>query len=119
MCGNLTDVKAAGVKIVDFTGGEPLLYEGLPEVLACAKKTGLRTTVTTNCILYPDRAAEIAGLVDILQFSLDAATAEEHDSVKGVTSFDSVMESIETARSLGERPTFIQTVTEKNLKSVP
>lgn len=118
VCGNLADVKAAGVKIVDFTGGEPLLYEGLPEVLACSKKTGLKTTVTTNCILYPDRAADMAGLIDILQFSLDAAAAEEHDSVKGVPSFDSVMESIETARSLGERPTFIHTVTDENFESV-
>ena len=119
VCGNLAYVRRAGVKIVDFTGGEPLLYEALPGVLTCARKTGLRTTVTTNGILYPDRAADLAGLVNILQFSIDAATANEHDTIKGVQSFDRLMESVEKARSLGERPTFIHTVTDDNLSSVP
>ncbi|MBT4485501.1 MAG: radical SAM protein [Candidatus Latescibacteria bacterium] len=119
VCRNLTDIKRAGTKFVDFTGGEPLLYEGLPEVLDFAKKAGLRTTVTTNGICYPDRAADMAGKVDVLQFSLDSANAREHDAVKCVPSFDSVMESVETARSLGERPSFIHTVTDENLSSVP
>ena len=58
---NLDDARNAGVRIVDFTGGEPLLYEALPDVLAHAKRIGLRTTVTTNGIRYPGRAREIAG----------------------------------------------------------
>ena len=116
---NLDDARRAGVKIVDFTGGEPLLYDGLPGVLVRAKETGLKTTVTTNGILYPVRANELAGLVDILQFSIDGASAAAHDEVKGEGSFDSVMESVESARNLGERPTLIHTVTDGNLPSVP
>jgi len=118
VCGNLADIRALGVKFVDFTGGEPLLYEGLPEVLACAKRIGLRTTVTSNGILYPERAKEIAGLIDILQFSLDAADREGHDAVKGVKCFDMVIESIKTAQYLGERPTVIHTVTDENISHV-
>jgi len=117
--GNLADVKHAGVRIVDFTGGEPLLYEGLPEVLYRAKKLGLKTSVTSNGIRYPERAAELAGHIDILQFSIDAATKENHDKVTGVSSFERVMESVEKARTLGERPTFIHTVTDENLTDVP
>lgn len=116
---NLGDAKKLGVKIVDFTGGEPLLYEGLPDVLAYAKNIGLKTTVTTNGINYPDRASELNGLIDILQFSLDGSNRETHDDVKGVLSFDRVMESIEVARDLGERPTCIHTVTDNNLAYVP
>ena len=116
---NLADARSLGVKIVDFTGGEPLLYENISDVLAYAKKIGLRTTLTTNGIVYPDRAEEIAGLVDILQFSLDGAEKEEHDSIKGVPSFDRVMGSIKKARDLGERPTFIHTVTDENIAYVP
>ncbi len=119
VCGNLTDAHSLGVKIVDFTGGEPLLYECIGDVLAYAKKIGLRTTLTTNGILYPDRAEKIAGHVDILQFSLDGAEKERHDSVTGVPSFDRVIESIEIARDLGERPTFIHTVTDDNILYVP
>jgi MoaA/NifB/PqqE/SkfB family radical SAM enzyme len=119
VCVNLADMRELGVKVVDFTGGEPLLYAGLPEVLGCAKRYGLRTTVTSNGILYPKRAREIAGLVDILQFSIDAADREGHDSSKGVRCYDAVVESVEAARSLGERPTFIHTVTDDNMPRVP
>lgn len=119
VCRNLGDACLLGVKVVDFTGGEPLLYDGLPDVLAHARKIGLWTTVTTNGILYPGRARELAGLVSILQFSLDAPDRALHDAVKGVPCFDRLMESIEAARSLGERPTFIHTVTDGNFDAVP
>ena len=116
---NLADAKRLGVKIVDFTGGEPLLYDGLPDVLRYAKSIGLRTTVTSNGILYPKRAKDLAGLIDILQFSLDAPEADTHDAVKGVTCFERVMESVEAARSLKQRPTFIHTVTDGNIDKTP
>ena len=116
---NLDDARSAGVRIVDFTGGETLLYEALPDVLAHAKGIGLRTTVTTNGIRYPVRAREIAGLVDILQFSLQAADRSGHDAVTITPSFDDIMTGVEKARSIGERPTFIHTVTDTNIGAVP
>ncbi len=119
VCRNLGDVKLLGVKVVDFTGGEPLLYDGLPEVLAYAKNIGLITTVTTNGIRYLERASELYGLIDYLQFSLDAVDKEAHDSSRGVPSFDRVMEGIDVALMLDERPTFIHTVTDENLGKVP
>ena len=118
VCRNLEDLRTLGVKFVDFTGGEPLLYEYLPEVLEYSKRIGLRTTITTNGILYPKRATELAGFVDILQISIDAADRDAHDKVKGVPCFDRVIESIEISCSLGERPTFIHTVTDENFPFV-
>jgi len=115
---NLAALRQSGVRIVDFTGGEPLLYRELSVILAAARDLGLRTTVTSNGILYPDRASELAGLIDILQFSLDGADRAAHDAVTGVPSFDRVVESVEAARRLGERPTFIHTVTDENIGSL-
>ncbi len=119
VCRNLGDVKRLGARVVDFTGGEPLLYDGLPRVLAYAKDIGLRVTLTTNGILYPGRAREIAGLVDILQFSLHGPDRVTHDTVTGKPSFDLVMESVGTARVLGDRPTFIHTVTNNTIGRAP
>ena len=116
---NLDAVAHAGVKVVDFTGGEPLLYDDLPTVLSHARGRGLRTTVTTNGILYPDRARELTGNIGILQFSLHAADRAGHDSVTKTPSFDRILESVEVARSLGERPTFIHTVTDDTLYNAP
>jgi MoaA/NifB/PqqE/SkfB family radical SAM enzyme len=75
--------------------------------------------VTTNGIRYPDCARDLTGLIDILQFSLEGADRESHDRITVTPSFDRVMESAERALSLGERPTFIHTVTDESIGCVP
>lgn len=115
---NLRDLKRLGVKVVDFTGGEPLLHRQIDELLREAKKLGLLTTITTNGLLYPKWAERLRGLVDMLHFSLDSPVAEEHDRSRGVKCFDKVMESIRLARELGERPDILFTVFEHNVQQI-
>lgn len=115
---NLDDLKRLGVRVVDFTGGEPLLHRQLPELLQLAKERGLITTVTTNGLLYPKMAEQLRGLVDMLHFSLDYYDQQRHDAARGVACYDFVMESIAIARSLGERPDILMTVFEDNLNEI-
>ncbi|MGV3559886.1 radical SAM protein [Larkinella arboricola] len=115
---NLRDLKRLGVRVVDFTGGEPLLHRQLDELLREAKNLGLITTITTNGLLYPKYAERLRGLVDMLHFSLDSPIAEEHDQSRGVKCFDKVMESIALARQLGERPDILFTVFEHNVHQI-
>ncbi len=111
---NLSHLKKIGVRFIDFTGGEPLLYAKLPEVLSDAKKMGFYTSITTNCILYPKKAASLRGLVHFLHFSLDAMQPEIHNKLRGIPSFHQVMESIALAKALKERPDILFTVTNQN-----
>ncbi|MBU1820433.1 MAG: radical SAM protein [Bacteroidetes bacterium] len=115
---NMRDLKALGVKVVDFTGGEPLLHRQLDQILREAKSVGMITTVTTNALLYPKYGEGLRGLVDMLHFSLDSPIREEHDQSRGVKCFDKVMESIALARSLGERPDILFTVFESNIHQI-
>ncbi len=112
---NLDDLKRLGVRVVDFTGGEPLLHPRLPEMLALAKERGFLTTVTTNGLLYPKRAEKLRGLVDLLHFSIDSSRPDEHDASRGVRCFSKLMESIEVALRLGERPDLLFTVTNESV----
>ena len=112
---NLRDLKRLGVKVIDFTGGEPLLHRQLPEFLALAKQLGFITTVTTNGLLYPKNAEKLRGLVDMLHFSLDSADRATHDRGRGVACYDFVLESIRVAKELGERPDILFTVFRHNL----
>jgi MoaA/NifB/PqqE/SkfB family radical SAM enzyme len=112
---NLRDLKRLGVKVIDFTGGEPLLHRQLPEFLALARQLGFITTVTTNGLLYPKNAAKLRGLVDMLHFSLDSIDRDTHDRGRGVACHDFVLESIRVAKELGERPDIIFTVFRHNL----
>jgi len=115
---NLRDLKKLGVRVIDFTGGEPLLHRQLPDLLHEAKQLGFITTITTNALLYPKRAEQLRGLVDMLHFSLDSPVAAEHDASRGVRCFDAVMESIAIARQLGERPDILFTVFERNVSQI-
>ena len=48
-------LKRLGVRLIDFTGGEPLLRKDIAVLLRAAKERGFRTQMTTNCTLYPRR----------------------------------------------------------------
>jgi MoaA/NifB/PqqE/SkfB family radical SAM enzyme len=111
---NLKDLRRLGVRYVDFTGGEPLLRSDARQIYAEAKRQGFMTSMTTNTILYPKKAKEMQGLVDFLNFSLDGPDAESHDRSRGVQIFDTLVESVEIAHSLGEHPVLNHTVTAQN-----
>lgn len=115
---NIRDLKRLGVKVIDFTGGEPLLHRQLHQLLAIAKEFGLITTVTTNGLLYPKRSQELKGLIDMLHLSLDSPLQAEHDASRGVKCFDKVMESIQVAKDIGERPDILFTVFEHNIEQI-
>jgi len=115
----LTEAKALGVRFVDFTGGEPLLHLHLPEMLRAAHRLCLKTTLTTNALLYRSRAHELKGYIDFLHFSVDAAEAETHNRLRHTDVFHHVLASLDLARSLGEQPDLLFTVTESNLDQLP
>jgi MoaA/NifB/PqqE/SkfB family radical SAM enzyme len=95
---NLRDAKRLGVKILDLTGGEPLLYSKLPEALSIAKKIGFFVSVTTNGLLYPKLADALAGKIDSLLLSIESPQPSVHDRIRGVPSFAKVLEAIQVAR---------------------
>ena len=115
---NLKDLKRLGVKVIDFTGGEPLLHRQLPEILDLAKGLGFITTVTTNTLLYPKMAEKLKGKVDMLHFSLDSPDEATHNASRGVTLFDKFEASIDLALSLGERPDILFTVFSHNIDEI-
>jgi MoaA/NifB/PqqE/SkfB family radical SAM enzyme len=114
---NLAAAKEAGCSFADFTGGEPLLHNDLPLFLREAKRLKFITSVTTNCICFPERAKELGGLVDLLHFSLDADNAALHNKIRGSDSFGKVMESIPAALSNNLTPDILFTYTNDNIGS--
>lgn len=116
---NLVALKQIGIRFVDFTGGEPLLYPHLTVALKFAREMGLQSSVTTNGLRYAQFARDLKGLVNYLHFSLDSLDAAVHNQIRGVPVFEQVMQNIELARSLGERPDILFTVTATNYQETP
>ena len=115
----LSLLRNIGIEHINFTGGEPLLREDLPQLLKQAKELGFKIELTTNGILYPEKARLIGGLVDRLYFSLDYPISEEHDRSRGVECFHLVIKSIKLAQELGEKPIINFTMTRDNVRFLP
>jgi MoaA/NifB/PqqE/SkfB family radical SAM enzyme len=115
----LKEIRAKGVKTLNITGGEPLLRDDLPELLKLAKELGFTIELTTNGILYAEKGRALAGLVDRLYFSLDYPIAAEHDRSRGVECFHAVMVSLELAKTLGQKPIILYTLTRDNIRFLP
>jgi len=112
---NLAALKRLGVKAVDFTGGEPMIYRHLPQVVRAAKEMGFFISIANTGTLYPRVAEQIAGLVDDLKFSLSTTNPEEYKKERGIDGYAKVIESIKLARSLGEHPSLIATATPESI----
>ncbi len=115
---NMVALRRLGVKIIDFTGGEPLLYPHLPRVLAAAKELGFFVSLANSGTLYSHMAREIKGLVDDLKFSLSTTEPSAYHKERGIDGFDKVIASIELAQSIGEKPSIIATATPTSIFSM-
>ena len=116
---NLDQLAELGVKFIDLTGGEPLLNRNIAEMTRYAKIQKMQTSITTNSLLYHKYAEDLAGNVDLFHFSLDSPDEDEHNTIRGVNCFNSVLESIKIAKSLGEFPDILFTVTNDTYKKLP
>lgn len=84
---------AMGGEEVTFTGGEPLLRQDLPDLLASSRRIGLRTVLFTSGTVHgasgrPLAAVEpltaLAGMLDRAVFSVYAVDPAAHDALTGV-----------------------------------
>ncbi len=79
----------------------------------------MQTSITTNALLYPKFADKLAGKINLLHFSLDSPDEEEHNKIRKVNCYNHVFESIKIAKSLGEFPDILFTVTNETYKKIP
>lgn len=95
--------RAAGMVSYSVWGGEPLLRDDLPAILAHARKLGFFTTVSTNATTLAQRVRELKPNTSLFVISLDGV-GEVHDHVRGVPGlFDKVVAGITAVRSAGGR----------------
>lgn len=111
----ISDAAAMGYQVVSVSGGEPLIYSGLEQVLAHAKSLGLRTTVTTNgFFIGQQQLTRLRELVDVLAISLDGPP-ELHNEIRGSTrAFERLETGLENVRQAGIPFGFIHTLTRRS-----
>lgn len=81
------------LRSIHLSGGEPLLIDGLSEIVLRLRARGAKVVLYTNGLLVTDdNAAELGRLFARIRIGIDGATAEVHDRVRGrAGAFDGAM----------------------------
>jgi MoaA/NifB/PqqE/SkfB family radical SAM enzyme len=113
LCDALADAAAIGYEAVGVAGGEPLMYDGLDEVLAHARSCGLRTAVTTNgTLLTRQRLARLVPHLNLVAVSIDGPPALHNQMRGSATAFARVVSALELLRESGVPFGIILTITD-------
>ena len=104
-----------------FLGGEPTLHPELPAAIRLARKIGFGSiTVDTNGYLFHDILEKVTPAeVDTFSFSLDGATRETNDRIRGEGSFETCVAGIRRAVSKAFNTSLIFTVSGANINELP
>jgi MoaA/NifB/PqqE/SkfB family radical SAM enzyme len=115
----LEDGADLGYRQLAVSGGEPLLYPHLAELLSRARELGMITTVTSNgMLLSPARLELLAPHLDVLAISIDG-TPIEHDRIRGRRgAFFATLARLPEVRASGIPFGFIFTLTQHNVDSL-
>ncbi len=93
-----------GLRYYKFTGGEPLLYRGIVDVVASVKKHGGVPSITTNGYLLREFAEPLSKAgVDHINVSLHSLRREVYAAITGRDSLDEVLAGIREALKHGIR----------------
>ncbi len=100
-----------------FLGGEPTLHPDLPAAVEQARRLGFSSiTIDTNGYLFNDILVKVdPGQVDYFSFSLDGATRETNDAIRGPGAFDACRAGIRKACARGFATSMIYTVSSTNI----
>jgi len=108
----------AGVRYIDFTGGEPTLSRMLVRLVQYAKKLGIKTEVTTNGIPHGgDILQEAAKCADKFNISLDTLKPDIYRQIRGVGCMEKVLAAIREIMKV-RPPKIMMAVSRENLSEM-
>jgi MoaA/NifB/PqqE/SkfB family radical SAM enzyme len=106
----------AGVRLVSFTGGEPLVRKDMGEIIRHVKSHGLVCKLNTNGMLVESRLDDLKPL-DLLQISVDGPP-DVQDGLRGKGTSEKAARAIELARGAGLRVQLIACLTRDNVSRI-
>jgi radical SAM protein with 4Fe4S-binding SPASM domain len=112
----------AGVTILAFSGGEPLVRPDIFELTKYAHEKGLYVALATNGTLITSEKAKkmIHAGIQFVQISLDGANPETHETFRGIKgAFNKTIEGIKNCVATELFVEVSTTVTKHNYKELP
>lgn len=109
----IEQMRAARVRLVSFTGGEPLLRDDIGSLIAGVKRGGMACKLNSNGALVTRRLDALRKL-DLLQISLDGPP-DLQDRLRGAGSADRAAQAVRAAREAGIPVQLITCITRDNV----
>jgi MoaA/NifB/PqqE/SkfB family radical SAM enzyme len=110
----------SGAKNLIFLGGEPTLHPDLPQAVKHARRLGFASiTIDTNGYLFHDILSKVTpDEVDYFSFSLDGATPETNDRIRGDGAYAACLGGIRRTIARGFATSLIYTVSNANINEL-
>lgn len=110
----------SGVQEIRLTGGEPMVYPRIHELLSFANELGMRISIGTNAMLITSEKATILAQqgVRFAVVSLDG-TPSVHDRIRGAGTFRKTMTGVENLLAAGINVRINSVVMRSNLSDLP
>jgi MoaA/NifB/PqqE/SkfB family radical SAM enzyme len=116
LCEAISNAHDEGFTLAGFSGGEPLLYDPLAELLQHASSLGMLTTVTTNGMLLTKKVLNrLEGNTDLIAISLDGLPSSHNEVRDHPRAFEQMQRRLDSVRELGIPFGFIFTLTLYNV----
>jgi len=116
------DLSRAGVAILAFSGGEPLMREDFFGIAEHAMDEGMYVSLASNgTLITPHVAARLHDIgIEYVEISLDGKDAEKHDSLRGVSgAFEKSTAGIKNCLAAGIYTCVATTITQDNYRDLP
>lgn len=113
------DLIDAGIQEIRFTGGEPLMYDGIYDLIKLADDNGVCTSIGTNATLVTEKIAiklKEAGLKKVV-VSIDG-TKEMHDSIRGIGSYEKAIKGLYYLKNVGLNVRVNTVIMKSNMEDV-
>jgi MoaA/NifB/PqqE/SkfB family radical SAM enzyme len=118
----LRELERRGVFKVTLAGGEPLVHRDIDAILSALHGSDLWVTLITNGLRLTDRVASALAATDSMKavtVSIDGATPEAHDQVRGPHTFARAMDGLVRLRRRFDRPVSVRvTLMQPNIDGI-
>lgn len=115
----IDQIRMLGVYRLVLTGGEPFMRKDMVEIIRKANNSFIKTVVFTNGLLITEEMLqEMQGMNVLLRFSLDGATAEIHNKIRGEGTFEKTIEVMKKCVEYGIETAIASTINALNFHQI-
>jgi len=109
----IDQLKAMGIIIISFGGGEPLLRDDIGKIINYCRSININVNIISNGALVPERVEALKNL-NVLRLSFDGPEFI-HDQLRGAGAYQKVMQALSIAKKRKIKVAFNVTLNKLNL----